>query len=153
MNLLSQLKNVSRPKKAVQRVGRGPGSGRGKTSSRGEKGQGSRSGARRRYTYEGGQMRLFMKTPTRGFTRGRFAKESVIVNLCDIEKLYNDGETVSPATLVEKGYSKRKVAGGVKILSKGELKKKVSIEAHQFSEGAKQKLEKQKISYKLIKNA
>ena len=151
MSILSKLKDISRKKTKVQRIGRGPGTGRGKTSCRGHKGQGSRSGSKRRYGYEGGQTRLITKTPIKGFTRGRFIKKSCSINLSEIDRMFSDGDTVSLKTLIEKGYASRLTPGGLKILSKGNISKKVTIEAHNLSNAAKQKLEENKISYKIIK--
>ena len=134
--------------KKTKRVGRGPGSGMGKTSTRGQNGAGSRSGYKRRLTYEGGQFRLFMKLPTRGFTRGRFLKRLDFINLCQIEKTFKDGEEVNIATLREHGFITGK-SHGLKVLGKGELTKKVTIKADAFSESAKTKLEKEKITFSI----
>lgn len=147
---LANLKNTSRPKKKIQRVGRGVGSKRGKTSCRGEKGDGSRQGYQRRYGYEGGQVPLYRKLPVRGFTRGKFIKPSKAISLALIDAHFADGETVNYETLREKKMVPRRLSGGVKILANGELTKKVTIEAHGFSEAAKAKLEKKKISFKVI---
>src|SRR5437762_3354277 len=95
---LESLKNTSRPRKNVKRVGRGLGSGLGKTCGRGEKGAGSRSGYKRRHTYEGGQFRLFMKTPIRGFNNAQFCTEYEPVNLGQLNAMYEDGEVVNVAT-------------------------------------------------------
>ena len=149
MLTLNNLKNDSAKKSKIQRVGRGPGSHRGKTSCRGQKGAGSRSGYKRRYGYEGGQMRLFAKLPHRGFSRGRFEKETLILNLCDIEKHYQDGEKVNFESLYEKGLAKRIHKGHIKILSQGELTKKVEIEGINFSSQAQKKLEEKKIKFNL----
>ncbi len=146
--MLSNLKDTTRTRKKSQRIGRGPGSGRGKTSCRGEKGAGSRSGYRRRYGYEGGQMRLYMKLPCRGFTRGRFIKPKVSINLLLIDKLYNDGEVVNYKTLVEKGCAPRNANCEIKILSKGDITKNVTIEADKYSKGAEKKLKEKNISFK-----
>ena len=150
MNLLSNLKDTNQGKKQKKRIGRGVGCKKGKTCGRGQKGAGARSGYKRRYGYEGGQMRLFAKLPHRGFTRGRFEKESLSINLSFIDKIYSDGEVVSYETLHEKGYAPKGLPGGIKILGKGEITKKVSIEAKAFSKGAKEKLEKQKIVCKVL---
>jgi len=150
MITLSNLKNTHRQKKKVQRVGRGPGSNRGKTCSRGQKGDKARSGYKRRHGKEGGQLPLFRKLPKRGFPNGRFQKEVLSINLSLIESLYQDGETVNYQTLREKGLAPRRLPGGIKILGQGELKKKVSIEAHNFSKTAKEKLEKNSVSFKEI---
>jgi large subunit ribosomal protein L15 len=149
MNILSQL-TKPRGQRKIQRVGRGPGSGRGKTSCRGQKGQGARSGARKRYGYEGGQKRLYTKLPCRGFTRGMFIKESLAINFDRIDMLYKDGEVVNHQTLREKGCAPRELPGGLKILSRGEITKKVSIEANGFSKAALKKLDEKKISYKIL---
>lgn len=150
---LNNLKNTSRPVKKVQRVGRGPGSKRGKTSCRGEKGDGSRSGYKRRFGYEGGNVPLFRKIPTRGFSRARFKKPSVAINLSQIEALYSDKEVVSIKTLQAKGYANRKNPGLLKVLGAGELTKKVSIEAHSFSDRAQEKLKSASISFKILEDS
>jgi large subunit ribosomal protein L15 len=147
---LSSLTNTHRPKKKVQRVGRGLGSKRGKTCCRGVKGDSARRGYKSRFGYEGGQLPLFRKLPVKGFPNGRFKNEVYTVNLSLIEQHYKDGETVNLETLRQKGFGPREVGGGLKILSNGELKKKVVIEANAFSKGAVEKLEKGKISYKVI---
>ena len=138
---LSSLRDTSRPRKKVQRVGRGIGSKRGATSGRGGKGDSARQGYRKRFGYEGGQVPLYRKLPIRGFTRGRFVKPSMAIGLSTIESYYQDGETVNMATLREKGLIDRRLPGGIKILANGELTKKVTIEAHGFSEGALKKLQ------------
>ncbi|NGX37646.1 MAG: 50S ribosomal protein L15 [Chlamydiae bacterium] len=150
MSYLANLKNTHRPKKKVQRVGRGPGSNRGKTSGRGSKGDKSRSGYKTRRPQEGGQLPLFRKLPTRGFTRGLHIKKSFALNLSLIEALFQEGETVNYDTLRKKGIAPRLLPGGIRILGQGELKKKVTIEAHHFSKTAKEKLEKSSISFKEI---
>lgn len=147
---LSNLANTHRPKKKVQRVGRGVGSRRGKTCCRGSKGDGSRRGYKRRFGYEGGQLPLYRKLPIRGFPNGRFTSDVYAINLSLIEQLYQDGDVVNLVTLREKGYAPRDPSGGLKILSGGEITKKVTIEAHAFSKEAESKLEKAKVSYKKI---
>ncbi len=146
MYSLQNLKNSSRPRKSVKRVGRGLGSGLGKTCGRGEKGAGARSGYKRRLTYEGGQFRLFMKLPIRGFSNARFKRVFESVNLKQIDKMYKDGEVVNCHTLAAKGFIKGRNLR-VKVLGDGELTKKVKIEAHAFSETAKDKLQKAKIEF------
>lgn len=150
MNTLSTLKNTTRPKKKIQRVGRGEGSGRGKTCCRGNKGDKSRSGYKRRYGQEGGQLPLYRKMPRRGFSRARFAKEGLSINFSLINLMYADGETVSVETLRKKGYAPRQLPGGLKILAVGKLDKKVKIEAHAYSANAKKALEEQKIEHKVV---
>lgn len=147
---LSNLKNVDRPKKKVQRVGRGPGSNRGKTSNRGQKGSKARSGYKTRAPQEGGQLPLFRKMPTRGFTRGRHIKNSLSINLSMIEKSFSDGDVVNYESLRKKCMAPRLLPGGLKILGQGDLTKKVTIEAHRFSKSARQKLEAAKITIKEI---
>jgi large subunit ribosomal protein L15 len=146
---LSNLKNSSRPKKNVRRVGRGISSGAGKTCGRGQKGQGARSGYKRRYGYEGGQFPLYMKLPTRGFSNARFRKRLDSINLELIEEIYSDGEVVNLESLRQHGYIKG-TSHGIKILGNGELTKKVKIEAKAFSDGAKQKLQQANIEYAVV---
>lgn len=149
MFTLGNLKNSSRPRKSVKRVGRGLGSGLGKTSGRGEKGAGSRSGYKRRATYEGGQFRMFMKMPIRGFSNARFRKDFEAVNLDQIHHMYNDGETVNAATLADRGFVKGRNLR-IKVLGNGELSKKVTIEADAYSETAKTKLQHAKIEFRIV---
>ncbi len=139
---LHTLKNSSKFTTRRKRVGRGIGSGHGKTSCRGHKGDKSRSGYKRRLGKEGGQLPLYRKLPTRGFPRARFQKEVFSINLARIEELYEDGETVNHATLIDKGLAPRQVPGGIKILGQGEITKKVLFEANAYSKGALEKLEK-----------
>ena len=147
---LFALKNSARGTVNVRRVGRGPGCKCGKTCGRGHKGAGSRRGYKRRYGNEGGQFKLYMKLPIRGFSRGRFDKESLSINLGDIEKHFVDNEIVSHETLRAKGLAPRELPGGLKILGNGELTKKVSIEATAFSKAAIEKLEAKKCKYKVV---
>ena len=91
---LSNLKNTSRPRKKVQRIGRGIGSKRGATSGRGGKGDSARQGYKKRFGYEGGQVPLYRKLPIRGFTRGRFIKASMAIGLATIDAHFENGETV-----------------------------------------------------------
>jgi large subunit ribosomal protein L15 len=149
MLTLGSLKNTSRPRKNVKRVGRGLGSGLGKTCGRGEKGAGSRSGYKRRYTYEGGQFRMFMKMPIRGFSNARFRVAYEPVNLAQIDAMYEDGEVVNAQTLKERGFMKVRNAL-VKVLGNGDLTKKVTIEADAFSKTAQEKLQKAKISFRIV---
>lgn len=150
MITLCQLKNTHRPVKKVQRVGRGPGSKRGKTSCRGHKGDKARSGYQRNYGREGGQLPLYRKLPVRGFANGRFRSHSLAVNLSMIEILFKEGELVTLETLQEKGFGRGRVTGGLKVLGDGELKKKVKIEAHAFSKEAQRKLESQSIPFTIL---
>jgi len=127
-------------KKSRKRIGRGPGSGTGKTAGKGHKGQKSRSGYSRRYGFEGGQMPLVRRIPKRGFCN-IFRVEFQVVNLKDLERLFADGDTVSVETLVEKGL----VRGGkrpVKVLGDGELTKKLTVQVQKFSASARSGIEK-----------
>jgi large subunit ribosomal protein L15 len=127
-------------KRQRKRVGRGPGSGTGKTAGRGHKGQKSRSGYSRRYGFEGGQMPLVRRIPKRGFTN-IFRVEFQVVNFRDLERVFSEGDTVSPESLIEKGL----VRGGkrlVKVLADGDLTKKLIVQAHKFSGSARAGIEK-----------
>jgi large subunit ribosomal protein L15 len=127
-------------KRTRKRVGRGPGSGSGKTAGRGSKGQKSRSGYSRRWGFEGGQMPLVRRIPKRGFTN-IFRVEFQVVNFRDLERVFSEGDTVSPEVLVEKGL----VRGGkrpIKVLADGDLSKKLIVQAHKFSGSARAGIEK-----------
>lgn len=150
MMKLSELSNGKRGKQKVQRVGRGPGSNRGKTCNRGHKGQKSRSGYKRRAGKEGGQLPLYQKLPCRGFTNAQFKTKVFSINLGLIDQLFTDGDVVNVESLTEKGFNLRRIKGGIKILGNGEITKKVSIEAHLISESAKNKLEKNQVPFKII---
>lgn len=142
---LATLRNTSRPKKRTKRVGRGPGCGLGKTCGRGEKGAGARSGYKRRFGYEGGQFRTFMKLPQRGFSNARFRRPYDTINLGQIDAMFSDGDVVELDSLVYHGFLSGKTYG-LKILGDGELTKKVRIEAHAYSKSAWEKLRSAKIS-------
>ena len=126
--------------KSRKRVGRGPGSGMGKTSTRGEKGQKSRSGASIPAWFEGGQSPLYQKLPKRGFNNARFTKRFATINLSDLNKYFKDGDIVSPEVLKERGIIKKQLSG-VKVLATGELEKKLTVQAHRFSTTAVSKIE------------
>ncbi len=149
---LDSLFNTFRPVKHRVKVGRGRGSSAGHHCGRGGKGDSCRSGWRKRAGYEGGQVPLYRKLPIRGFTRGRFLKDTEILNLQTIEQYFEHGETVSLVTLAERGLILRtdRVLGGVKILGKfeGELTKKVIIKADDFfvSAQAKEAMEKMSLT-------
>ncbi len=114
-----------------KRVGRGPGSGLGKTSGRGENGQNSRSGGGVRPGFEGGQNPLFQRIPKRGFSNARFKTVYTTVNLSDLNR-FEDNTNVTPALLKEVGIVRKELAG-VKILADGKLEKKLNVTAHKFS--------------------
>ena len=137
------LNNLKAPPGAThkkKRVGRGPGSGLGKTSGRGNKGQKSRSGYSGMRGFEGGQMPLHRRLPKRGFTN-IFKREWAEVNLADLEKAFDAGATVTPESLVERGLVRRSLQKSVVILGQGELKKSLTVSAHRFSKSAKEKIE------------
>ena len=126
--------------KSKKRVGRGPGSGMGKTSTRGENGQKSRSGASIKPWFQGGQSPLYRRIPKRGFNNARFTTRFATINLGDLNKFFNDGDVVSPEILKEKGIIKKQLAG-VKVLANGELEKKLTVKANRFSSTAVTKIE------------
>ena len=135
--ILGNLKVPKGAKKRKKIVGRGDGSGHGKTACRGAKGQKSRSGGKVRRGFEGGQMPLYRRVPKRGFT-SRSREKIVVIN---IEKLncFKDGSVVNLEHLIEKGLLKSQNAL-IKVLGRGELKKKLKVRAHSFSKGATQKI-------------
>ena len=135
---LHDLKPAEGATTAQKRLGRGIGSGLGKTSGKGHKGAKARSGGGKRPGFEGGQMPLTMRLPKRGFTN-IFRKEYVAVNIDRLE-MFEDGAVVTPVTLIEYGIIKN-VQDGVKILGNGEITKKLTVQANKFSESAKQKIE------------
>lgn len=123
-----------------RRIGRGVGSGMGKTSTRGHKGWGQRSGTSRRPGYEGGQMPIYRRVPKRGFTNARFRVEYTVVNVGLLEA-FEDGATVDMETILARGLAS-KTAPLLKLLGDGELTKKLTVRAHKFSANAKAKIEK-----------
>jgi len=133
---LSELKPPPGQKHARKRVGRGMGSGRGKTAGRGTKGQLSISGYSRRRGFEGGQMPLHRRLPKRGFTN-EFRKEYAIVNVGRLEKLA--GDVFDAQRLIELGVIK-KLKDGLKVLGGGELTRKITVRAHLFSKSAEEKI-------------
>ena len=135
---LHNLKPAKGSVRKRKRVGRGPGSGTGKTAGRGENGQKSRSGYSRKVGFEGGQMPLHRRVPKRGFTNAPFRKEFAEVNLGRLE-VFEDGTIVTPEVLVKRGIVKR-VRDGVKILGKGDLTKALTVHAHRFSARAKERI-------------
>jgi large subunit ribosomal protein L15 len=134
---LSGLHPPAGQKKAPKRIGRGMGSGHGKTATRGSKGQHAGTGFSQKRGFEGGQMPLHRRLPKRGFTN-IFKKQFAIVNLRDLEKL--EGDTFNVDRLVELGVIK-KMGDGLKILGTGTLTRKITVEAHQFSKGALEKIQ------------
>src|SRR5262249_43337819 len=135
---LSDIRPPAGQTKNRKRVGRGMGSGHGKTSTRGHKGQHAGTGFSQKRGFEGGQMPLHRRLPKRGFTN-IFKKQYAIVNLGRLEKL--DGDTFSADRLLELGVI-RKLGDGLKILGTGQLTRKITVEAHQFSKSAVEKIQK-----------
>lgn len=136
---LHELSPAAGSTKARKRIGRGAGSGQGKTAGKGHKGQKARAGRGMRPGFEGGQMPLQRRLPKRGFNN-IFRIEMAIVNVAALDKAFEAGETVTVDALIEKGLVK-KVLGGVKVLGNGELSKALTVQANAFSESAKQKIE------------
>ena len=120
-------------------VGRGPGSGHGKTSGRGEKGQKARSGGGVHMWFEGGQTPLYKRLPRRGFSNARFATKYAVVNVSDLNR-FKDGEVVTPELLIESGLVKKEL-NGIKILGTGTLEKKLTVKANRFTNSAIAKIE------------
>ncbi|EAD8854903.1 50S ribosomal protein L15 [Listeria monocytogenes] len=135
---LHELKPSEGSRKERNRVGRGTGSGNGKTSGRGHKGQKARSGGGVRLGFEGGQLPLFRRIPKRGFTNIN-RKEFAVVNL-DVLNRFEDGTEVTPELLVETGII-RNEKSGIKILSNGNIEKKLTVKANKFSAAAKEAIE------------
>lgn len=137
-----KLENLPKSKetKVSKRVGRGPGSGMGKTSTRGEKGQKSRSGASIPAWFQGGQTPLHRRIPIRGFNNKQFETKFATINLSDLDKFFNDGDVVTPEVLKEKRIIKKQLSG-IKVLANGELTKKLTVKAQRFSAKAVTKIE------------
>lgn len=137
-----KLENLPKSKetKVSKRVGRGPGSGMGKTSTRGEKGQKSRSGASIPAWFQGGQTPLHRRIPIRGFNNKQFETKFATINLSDLDKFFNDGDVVTPEVLKEKRIIKKQLSG-IKVLASGELTKKLTVKAQRFSAKAVTKIE------------
>lgn len=137
--LSNEITAIAGANKKRRRIGRGRGSGYGKTCGRGHKGCGSRAGSAARPTYEGGQMPLFRRLPKRGFNNYNFARRFEIVNISQLEGVFDDGAVVDVKELVEAGLVDS-LASKVKILGDGELTKKFEVAAHKFSKSAEQKI-------------
>lgn len=139
MLTLSNLRPNPGAKKRKKRVGRGIGSGHGKTSGRGTKGAGARSGKEKGPWFEGGQTPLYRRLPKRGFTNP-FKKEYAIVNLETLENKFNANEEITPEILIKRKIIKKKLP--VKILGKGEISKPLILKVHAISSSAREKIEK-----------
>lgn|SRR5690625_5139403 len=136
---LHEIKPGSGARKRARRVGRGIGSGHGKTSGRGEKGQLSRSGGGKGPYFEGGQMPLQRRLPKRGFSNARFAKVYNVVNVSDLSR-FDAGSTVDLEAMQASGLVQRTL-DGVKILGNGEINVGLTVRAHAFSKSAAEKIE------------
>lgn len=146
---LHTLTNTHRPYKRRKRVGRGMGSGLGKTCGRGHKGAGARAGYKTRARYEGGQLPQYRKLPGRGFKNTRFQKRLDAINLGELETFFADGDVVNVQSLRDVGL----ISGtsyGFKLLSEGEITKKVRIEANAMSKKAEEKLQQAQIQYTIV---
>ena len=139
MKLHELEKNIGASQKR-KIVGRGRGSGLGKTSGKGHKGQNARSGGGVRPVFEGGQTPLYRRLPKRGFNNARFETVYAVINVSDLNRFEN-GTVVSPALLKEVGLVKNQL-DGIKVLGNGELTKKLTIQANKFSKTAIEKIEK-----------
>ncbi len=137
---LHELERNRDAKQVRRRVGRGMGSGLGKTSGRGEKGQKARSGVSIPAQFEGGQLPLYRRLPKRGFSNSDFKIRYATINVSDLNK-FEDGTEVTPELLKETGILKNQL-DGVKVLGNGEITKKLTVRAHKFSKSAVEKLEK-----------
>ena len=136
---LDELKPAAGSTFTVKRVGRGIGSGTGKTSGKGHKGQNASSGGGVRPGFEGGQMPIYRRLPKRGF-KNIFAKQYVTINIEALEA-FEDGTEVTEELLLEKGIVK-KTLDGIKVLGRGELTKKLTVKVTKYTESAKEKIEK-----------
>ena len=135
---LHELKPAFGSTTAPKRLGRGIGSGLGKTSGKGHKGAKARSGGGKRPGFEGGQMPLTMRLPKRGFTN-KWATEYVAINVSALS-IFEDGDVVGPVELIQAGIIK-KIEDGIKIMGNGELTKKLTVQAMKFTATAKEKIE------------
>jgi len=137
--MLNELKPVEGARKKRKRLGRGPGSGTGGTSGKGDKGQLARSGGRPRPGFEGGQLPFFQRLPKRGFKNVN-RKEYAVVNIADLNVFEND-TVITPELLMSKNIIK-KLKSGVKVLANGKLEKKLTVKANKFSKSAKEAIVK-----------
>ena len=137
---LNSLTNTPGARERRKRVGRGCGSGMGKTSCTGQKGQQSRKGHKHKLVFEGGQMPLMRRLPKRGFNNARFNDKALGVNVSDLETCFEAGAEVTVETLAKAGFADNKKPL-IKVLGNGELTKKLTVKASAFSESAKAKIE------------
>src|SRR3990172_9765515 len=138
--ILDEIHRGVRKNRKTKRLGRGIGSGQGKTAGRGHKGQKSRTGYSKKAVFQGGTMPLIRRVPKRGFNN-RWAKRVAIVNVADLDAAFKSGAQVTPETLAEASLA-RGCYDLLKVLGNGELKKKLKVSAHRFSKSAIEKIEK-----------
>lgn len=137
--ILNDVQTGIQPRKPRKRIGRGVGSGHGKTAGRGHKGFFSRSGSSRRRGFQGGQMPLFRRVAKRGFNNNQFAPSVAVVNLGELNECFESGTEITPELLAGKGIIRTKF-DELKVLGDGDLSKKFKIAAHRFSASAEQKI-------------
>ena len=125
----------------TKRIGRGPGSGHGKTAARGHKGMWSRSGSHQKRGFEGGQMPLHRRMPKRGFSNAIFKKSFSTVNVSDLVK-FEKGSKIGPQELVDAGVIRKLAKNGLRVLGDGNIDRALHVTAHQFTEGAREKITK-----------
>ncbi|MDD5134618.1 MAG: 50S ribosomal protein L15 [Phycisphaerae bacterium] len=133
-----EITSIAGPKKRIKRLGRGSGSSRGKTCTRGHKGSGSRAGSGGKVGYEGGQLPLYRRLPKRGFSNYRFAVQYEVVNVSQLDRFEN-GAVVDTKSLFVAGLV-RNANSRVKLLGDGELTKKLDVNVHKFSKTAQDKI-------------
>ena len=138
---MDEIRSDAGRNKPRKRIGRGNGSGHGKTSGRGHKGAGSRSGFSHRYGFEGGQNPVLARIPKRGFSNANFRKEYQVVNVASLERRFEDGQRVDPSAL-KAARLIEDASKPVKVLGNGELSKKLSVVAAKFSASATEKITK-----------
>ena len=137
--ILDDVHRDIKKRKKRKRIGRGPGSGHGKTSGRGHNGYGSRAGASTRTGFEGGQTPLARRIAKRGFSNVQFAPKIYIINVAKLQEVFDNGDTVSPETLADKGLAKGRY-DFIKVLGNGELTKKLTVQVHRCSKSAEEKI-------------
>jgi large subunit ribosomal protein L15 len=125
----------------TKRIGRGPGSGHGKTAARGSKGMWSRSGSSQKRGFEGGQMPLHRRMPKRGFTNAPFKKKFTTINVSDLVK-FEKGSKIGPQELIDAGVIRKLANNGLRVLGDGQIDRALHVTAHHFTEGAREKITK-----------
>lgn len=137
---LNNLRPAAGSTRNRKRLGRGPGSGQGKTAGRGHKGFWSRSGSSQKRGFEGGQMPLHRRVPKRGFIN-IFRQEFAEVNVDRLATAFPEGSTVGPEEMTSRGIIKKRASGRIAVLGRGEIKHALTVRAHRFTAGAKRKIE------------